>query len=96
MPDGTIKVTFGGLQSAAGSISSSASKISGSLDDLKQYLAPLVAGWTGNASEQYNAHQRQWDTAAADIQQVLAAIGTAVQRAAEDYMDGERQNAARF
>lgn len=96
MPDGTIKVTFGGLQSAAGSISSSASKIQGSLDDLKQYLAPLVAGWTGNASEQYNAHQRTWDQAAADIQQVLAAIGTAVQRAAEDYADGERQNASRF
>jgi 6 kDa early secretory antigenic target len=96
MPDGQIKVTFGGLQSAAGSISSNAAKIQGSLDDLKAYLAPLVSGWTGNAAEQYNAHQRQWDTAAADLQQVLAAIGTAVQRAAEDYADGERANAARW
>jgi ESAT-6 family protein len=95
MPDG-IKVTFSGLQAAAGSISSNASKVQGSLDDLKQYLQPLVATWSGSASEEYNAHQAKWDQAAADLQQVLAAIGTAVQRAAEDYADGERANAARW
>jgi early secretory antigenic target protein ESAT-6 len=95
MPDG-IKVTFGGLEAAAGSISSNASKVQGSLDDLKQYLQPLVATWTGSASEEYNAHQAKWDAAAADLQQVLAAIGTAVQRAAEDYRDGERANASRW
>jgi len=96
MPDGQIKVTFGGLEAAAGNISSQANKVQGSLDDLKQYLQPLVAGWTGNASDQYQAHQAKWDQAAADLQQVLAAIGTAVQRAAEDYRDGERANAGRW
>jgi len=95
MPDG-IKVTFGGLEAAAGSISSNANKVQGSLDDLKQFLQPLVATWTGNASEEYNAHQAQWDAAAADLQQVMAAIGTAVQRAAEDYRSGEQTNAARW
>lgn len=96
MPDGQIKVSFGGLQAAAGNITTQANKVQGSLDDLKQYLQPLVAGWTGNASEQYNAHQAKWDTAAADLQAVLAAIGVAVQRAAEDYADGERANSARW
>ncbi|HEV7648036.1 MAG TPA: WXG100 family type VII secretion target [Actinophytocola sp.] len=96
MPDGQIKVTFGGLEAAAGNISSQASKVQGSLDDLKQYLQPLVAGWTGSASDEYQAHQAKWDQAAADLQQVLAAIGTAVQRAAEDYRSGERANASRW
>jgi early secretory antigenic target protein ESAT-6 len=96
MPDGQIKVTFGGLEAAAGNISTQANKVQGSLDDLKQYLQPLVAGWTGNAAEMYNAHQAKWDQAAADLQQVLAAIGSAVMRAAEDYRDGERHNAARW
>ncbi len=95
MPDG-IKVTFGGLEAAAGSISTQAGKVQSSLDDLKSYLQPLVATWTGTASEQYQAHQAQWDKAAADLQSVLAAIGTAVQRAAEDYRDGERNNANRW
>lgn len=95
MPDG-ITVSFGSLEAAAGSISSAASKVQGSLDDLKSYLQPLVASWTGSASEQYNAHQAKWDQAAADLQQVLAAIGTAVQRATEDYQQGERLNANRW
>lgn len=95
MPDG-IKVTFGGLEAAAGNITTQANKVQGSLDDLKARLAPLVASWTGTAAENYAAHQQKWDTAAADLQQVLAAIGTAVQRAAEDYRDGERHNASRW
>ncbi|MGH3760652.1 WXG100 family type VII secretion target [Actinophytocola sp.] len=96
MPNGEIKVTFGGLEAAAGNITTQAGKVQSALDDLKQYLAPLVAGWTGNAAEMYNAHQAKWDQSAADLQQVLAAIGTAVGRAAEDYRDGERANAARW
>jgi len=95
MPDG-IQVTFGGLEAAAGNIATQANKVQGSLDDLKARLQPLVASWTGTAAENYNEHQRKWDTAAADLQQVLAAIGTAVQRAAEDYRDGERNNANRW
>lgn len=96
MPDGQIKVTFGELQAASSSISSNAQKIQSSLDDLKSYLAPLVAGWQGAASEEYNAHQRKWDLAAADLQSVMAAIGTAVAQAADDYQQGENQNALRW
>lgn len=96
MPDGGIKVSFGALQSAAGSISSNAAKVQGSLDDLKSYLQPLVSTWTGAASEAYTAHQAKWDQAAADLQQVLAAIGTATQQAAEDYQTGEKTNTARW
>jgi early secretory antigenic target protein ESAT-6 len=96
MPEGQIKVSFGELQSAAGSISNNASQIQSSLDDLKQFLAPLVSGWEGTAAETYNAHQQKWDTAAADLRQVLAAIGTAVAQAADDYQMGEQQNIARW
>lgn len=95
MPDG-IKVTFGGLEAAAGNITTQSQKVQSSLDDLKAYLAPLVSSWTGLAAENYNAHQKKWDTAAADLQQVLAAIGTAVNNAAQDYRDGERTNAGRW
>jgi early secretory antigenic target protein ESAT-6 len=95
MPDG-IKVTFGGLEAAAGNINTQAGKVQSSLDDLKSFLQPLVASWTGTASEEYQQHQRKWDQAAADIQQVMAAIGTAVQNAASDYRAGEQTNQARW
>lgn len=96
MPDGPIKVTFGGLEAAAGNISTQAGRVQSALDDLKAYLQPLVASWTGNAAENYNVHQRKWDTSAADLQQVLAAIGAAVSSAADDYRQGEATNAGRW
>jgi len=91
-----IKVTFGSLESAAGNIGTQAHKVQASLEDLKSFLAPLVASWTGQASEEYQQHQKQWDTAATDLQQVLASIGTAVQNAAQEYQQGEQINTARW
>jgi ESAT-6 family protein len=96
MPDGEIKVSFGGLSAGADSIGASANQIQQQLDDLKARLAPLVASWTGTAATDYQAFQKQWDTAAADLQQVLAQIGVALRTANEDYQDGERNNAARW
>jgi len=97
MPNGDgIQVTFGSLEAAAGNLGNQAHKVQASLEDLKSFLAPLVSNWSGAASEQYQQHQQRWDQAATDIQQVLAAIGTAVQNAAQDYQQGEQVNTARW
>jgi ESAT-6 family protein len=92
----TIKVSFAGLSQGASDIGRSASMIQSHLDQLKRDLQPLVTNWTGTASENYQHFQGEWDKAAADLQQVLASIGTAVSRAGEDYADGERNNANRW
>jgi len=92
----TIKVSFAGLQQGAVDIGNSAKAIDTHLDQLKKDLQPLVSTWTGTASENYQAFQGEWDKAAADLQQVLASIGTAVSRAGDDYADGERNNANRW
>jgi early secretory antigenic target protein ESAT-6 len=92
----TIKVSFAGLSQGAADIGRSASMIQSHLDQLKRDLQPLVHDWTGHAADMYQGHQRDWDQAAADLQQVLASIGTAVSRAGEDYADGERNNANRW
>lgn len=96
MPDGEIKVNFGGLSAGAESISASAKQIDSQLDHLKARLQPLVAKWTGTAATDYQAFQKQWDDAALDLQKVLASIGSALSVANQDYMDGERQNANRW
>jgi early secretory antigenic target protein ESAT-6 len=91
-----IKVSFAGLAQGAADIGRSASMIESHLEQLKRDLQPLVNTWTGEAKENYDAHQAKWNQAAADLKQVLSAIGTAVGRAGEDYADGERNNAARW
>ena len=70
-----IRVTFGELTAAQQTVTSTATQIQGRLDDLKRQLAPLVADWTGAAAEQYQARQREIDTAMADLAQVLGQIG---------------------
>lgn len=91
-----IKVTFPELEAAGNNITSAAAKVQGSLDDLKTYLQPLVASWTGNAQETYQQLQAQWNSAATDLQQVLNSIGVAVHNANQAYQDGENANKARF
>ena len=91
-----IKVSFGALEAARADVSGTAARISGQLSDLQRFLAPLVAGWEGQAATEYQARQRQWDTAAADLAGVLAQIAVALGVANDSYRQVEQVNAARW
>lgn len=91
-----IKVTFGALEAARTDVATTATRISGQLEELKRFLAPMVAGWEGQAAAEYRATQRRWDTAAADLATVLARIGVALGTANDSYQQVERSNAARW
>jgi 6 kDa early secretory antigenic target len=91
-----IKVSFGALEAARADVSGTATRISGQLGDLKRFLAPLVAGWEGQAAAEYQVKQRQWDSSAADLAGVLAQIGVAIGVANDSYRRVEQVNAARW
>lgn len=91
-----VKVTYSELSAAQGNITGTVNVVNGQLDDLRSFLAPMVSTWEGNAAENYNALQRQWDTAAAELNQVLAQIATAVGTANDAYNQAETANANRF
>ncbi|WP_158844783.1 WXG100 family type VII secretion target [Saccharothrix deserti] len=91
-----IKVDFNQLASAAGDISGQANKVESELENLKARIAPVLAQWEGGTQEAYRAAQEQWDKSAADLQQVLATIGTAVASATEAYQAAERKNTGRW
>ena len=94
MSDGHMLVTFGAIDAAASDTDTIASQIDGQLDDLKSYLAPLVASWEGQASGDYQALQAKWDTSAAELNQVLRQIAANIRTANQNYGDAERTNAA--
>src|SRR4051812_29570417 len=91
-----IKVTFGQLQATQEHTQQTVSSMNTQLQDLKSYLAPMVSTWQGSAAENYNAKQAQWDQAANDLNEVLAAIGRALGSVNEGYQQTESQNASRF
>jgi WXG100 family type VII secretion target len=91
-----IKVTFAALEAAQSDVSGVAGRMTGQLEDLKRFLAPLVATWEGQAATEYQAKQRQWDTAAAGLTNVLGRIGVALGTANESYRQVEQSNASRW
>lgn len=91
-----IKVTFGALSTAQADVAATAGRIRTQLDDLKRYLAPMVATWTGHAAVEYQATQRKWDASATDLADVLARVGTALGAAHDNYRSTEQANAARW
>ena len=94
MPE--ILVTFGEIANAQQNASQTAQQMNAQLDDLKRMLHPMVSTWQGEAATDYNAKQRQWDTAAADLNQVLSQISVALGHANEGYQQVERANASRW
>ena len=91
-----IKVTFGALSAAQSDVSGTASRITTQMDDLRRFLAPMVASWQGEAAQDYQARQKQWDAAATDLASVLAQIGVALGAANDSYRQAENANAARW
>ena len=89
-----ILVTFSAISAAEGDVAATSQSINGQLDDLKAYLAPMVATWTGTAAENYQAKQRQWDEAATELNAILAQIGRALGTAGEDFASAESSNAS--
>ncbi len=91
-----IKVDFAGLETLASDIGAQASTLQSTLENLQSRIKPVIAQWDGATSGAYAASQQKWDTAAEDLQQVLAQIGTAVRAAGESFQSGEQQNTARW
>lgn len=91
-----IKVTFGELANAQQSVARTSQQMTAQLEDLKRFLAPMVATWSGAAADDYNVKQRQWDTAAADLTAVLSQIAVAVGHANDGYQQVEAANARRW
>lgn len=91
-----IKVTFSGIQGARDSVVATAGRLNTQLEELKRYLAPMVAQWDGQAAEEYGVMQRKWDTAATELTAVLSQIGVALGAAHDGYYQVEQANAARW
>lgn len=91
-----IRVSFGELAAGQQAVATTAGRIQTELDDLRRYLAPLVAGWSGAAADGYRAQQQEIEAAWADLTQVLARVGVLLGRANENYQLTEARNAARY
>lgn len=92
--DGHILVTFGAVNEAAMDTDSIATQIAQQLSDLRAYLAPLVASWSGEAAAEYQALQSKWDASATDLNQVLRQMSQSLRTAGDNYLNTEKTNSS--
>jgi WXG100 family type VII secretion target len=90
--DGTLVVSFAALHKASEDIQTAINTLHSQLDTLETDAAPLVASWTGDAREAYDARQAKWRAAAGDLAAVLRGIKSAVDQSASDYLAAENAN----
>ncbi|GAA4849110.1 WXG100 family type VII secretion target [Kitasatospora terrestris] len=93
MSDGGILVNFQTISGAGTEVRQTAARIQSQLDDLKAGVQRIASAWSGAAQEGYQARQGEWDRKAADLQQVLGQIATALDNAAQSYQATEKANA---
>ena len=91
--DGVL-VTFDAIAQAQTDVTTTVASIDQQLADLKSYLAPIVASWKGQAFDQYQSLQQQWDNALTDLNTVLGQIGSALGEAHVNYLSTEQANAS--
>lgn len=89
-----VLVTFESIGQAAQDCDKTNSDFRGRLSDLQTYLAPMISTWTGRASEDYQALQKQWNTSADDLSTILQQIAQALRIAQDNYTRTEQSNAS--
>jgi WXG100 family type VII secretion target len=91
-----IRVNFAGVEMAAQDIRKTAEAINLQLADLKKFLAPLAATWSGEAAGLYQERQRVWDGAQAGQQAQLARMAGLADAAAIGYRQVDKRAGAYF
>lgn len=80
-----IDVDPAALDEAHLQVLTSAGRISGLLDALASFLAPMQATWTGAAAEAADDAIAAWNTSATALNELLTQIGGALDSVGENY-----------
>jgi ESAT-6 family protein len=94
--DGPMRYTFGAIDALAGDIATRVNAVETRLGDLQSKINNLTAIWEGAANEGFRQTKQQWETAAADLNQVLAKIRIAVEQTNADARATEDVNKGRW
>ena len=87
-----ISVDYAAMEEAASVIKSSSKTIEDKLSELDSQLKKIQ--WEGGDREAYLAQKHKWDTAVADMNQILMQISGAVATARQGYGDTEQAGVA--
>jgi len=91
---GAISLDYATMEESYSRIINDSQSINDSLADLGAKLDALE--WDGSDREAYMAQREEWEQSMAKLNEILEAVGNAVDNARQRYADTEAANAARF
>ena len=93
--DGLL-VNHAGLNEVTDQLYKGVKDIADRMDHLERDLAPLQSDWSGNAQAAYNQAKTKWDTAIAEMMQLLGEVGSTVGQSNVDYHAADMRGANSF
>jgi early secretory antigenic target protein ESAT-6 len=88
--DSYTSANFGVLSSQAENFAIVAGTMRKELDELESSLQSKLSQWDGDARQAYWQYKKQWDAAAADMQNVIQKLGLAIGTAHNNYTEAEK------
>ena len=93
--DGLV-VNHGGLNEVTEHLYKMVKDIDDRMNNLERDLAPLQSDWSGNAQQAYNTAKTKWDTAIAEMMQLLGDTGNTVGQSNVEYHAADLRGANSF
>ena len=93
--DGLV-VNHGGLNEMTDQLYKMVKDIDDRMNNLERDLMPLQGEWSGNAQSAYIQAKTKWDTAIAEMMQLLNDTGTTVGQSNQDYHSADMRGANSF
>jgi len=94
MGNGRIAMSYEQLEAATAEIASQSGAMTGTLADLRTQLDNM--DWEGDDKASYEEAKVQWDQSFEKINDILEAVGRAVDNAKTRFAETEAANASRF
>jgi WXG100 family type VII secretion target len=93
--DGLL-VNHGSLDQASQDLYNAVKAIDNRMNQLETELNPLKSDWAGNAQAAYTVAKSKWDTAIAEMMQLLSDTSTTVGQSNADYHAADVRGANQF
>ncbi len=91
-----IRVNHAALDQAAGDMRQKVKEIDDRLDRLERELEPLKSDWAGHAQTSYQTAKAKWNTAIAEMRDLLTEAHLSVNQSNADYAAADRRGASTF
>jgi early secretory antigenic target protein ESAT-6 len=81
-----LHVNFEAVETALTAIDGNVQTLTTTISQLEADMQPMLGSWTGEARDAYAANKATWDSAAADIVDLLSQFHGSIQTSYENYI----------